>query len=770
MAPFAKVTSTSRNANNAFKILGSLGKEESLDESFKSAVVKRNKIIKAKVVVPLMSVNEIVAWFKQIQFQWQTVSAKYRVNFQIDFSSIYNNVNNIARRQRQFSDAIQREGMFPETIDTVVRVIQALENGDNVALNGLIQSAKSASQTTSAMLFGVIHYLAKNQKTMPIFLLPNGDSYVNQFSEKLSWVQVLIYDAEITVNGQSILVKDYYRDAIKHERNVNAKQFARIGAITNRNKVMRTLDEVCSNGDHIIVPVSKRYQEVIRILVNSACLNGWLTLLDRDESHHSVAKNSVNDRTFGGDFEESGIEILSDGEKAIYEMIQDKNVQVMAVSATNWPAMMDKFVQIPVTVNCDNYCGLDQRYFGKNDKYGKLVARDMGVKIKLPEIFNLTNFANMVGNVNIKYLRGSLYVNHKSFCRYKEDHPDFPFKSHEEYKHKSNTAISDSCKWFIAKNPKNAQGILIRLANDNAAAGELADFLEKSLPGVTIIRYFDNEFTTIADLLVQQRVSDGFYVIIATARGRMSDSFPSHCAYGLDLTRKSSTLGALLQGVLGRMCGYNKNPIVVLSDMNEKRIREYIESDYTKYGGKLLGTSSVKHRNATMQFVLKDFHDDSRMKKIFAKLNTQILYGGQKRNWFDPVKRQIVMGHQYTTDCFFVVLDKEEIDYLNELSVKKTSLSILMKGQENTNGVKYALNDFGYVVVTVRMQTPGKDTKQGGRAGRRSNEASDRVAYIMFRVGVKYNKPVLEAFDIPLYQRPVELSDIVNDSCFTRMK
>jgi hypothetical protein len=330
-------------------------------------------------------------------------------------------------------------------------------------------------------------------------------------------------------------------------------------------------------------------------------------------------------------------------------------------------------------------------------------------------------------------------------------------------------AISDSCKWFISKNPKNAQGILIRLANDNAAAGELADFLEKSLPGVTIIRYFDNEFTTIADLLIQQRVTDGFYVIIATARGRMSDSFPSHCAYGLDLTRKSSTLGALLQGVLGRMCGYNKNPIVVLSDMNEERIREYIESDYTKYGGKLLGTSSVKHRNATAQFSLKDFHDDWRMKRIFAKLNTQILGGGRKRNWFDPAKRQIVMGNQYTTDCFFDVLDKEDIDYLNELAVKKTSLPILMKGQENTNGVKYALNDYGYVVITVRMQTPGKDTKKGGRAGRRSDEA-DRVAYIMFRVGVKYNKPVLEAFDIPLYQRPVEISDIVNDSCFTRMK
>lgn len=774
-----KVKTFSKKAQSLSNLFDSISSKHNLLKQEEAPSFKQKQ---------LMTVDAICNWFKHLEADWIAAFTRHKEKIRISFKKIYGNKKYVSMKQVQFSDAIQEEGMFPETIDTAIRAMKALDEGNNVALLGLIQSCKSSSQTISAMLFGVVHYLKTGVMVLPIFLLPSGDTYVGQFRHKLEIVTVLFNDAEITIGkNNSVLVKDYYQEYVKSRRSALSKDFADVKDIVNdRNKVANLLDDL-NVKEHYIMPVSRKFQEVFKIIVNAVKQNNWRILLIRDESHNAVAKNSVNDDMFGGAFEE----MLEDDpnhqrspdDQAIYDMIRDKHVQVMAVSATNWVALMEPFVPVPVALN-NLYCGLDFRYYLNNrDEEGLLVAKGNGVKIKLPEIVGLREFSSRVGNSDIKHLKGGLYSNIDNFDKYLEDHPDFPFRSHEEYKDRCNKAISDACKWLIVHNPKNTdaspkRGILLRLHNQNNSAKLLANYLDKSLSGVKVIRYFDDnsrpaKFTTIPALMKRNNVGpNDFYLIIATARARMSDSFPINCSYGIDLTRKSSTLAALLQGVLGRMCGYNKNPLIILSDSNEKRIREYIESDYTKWGGKALGTVGRRRPRAAMSFERKKFsHADIQMTSIFEKITKGIVLKAKPRGEGD--KFQIIMGNK-TPACLFDILDENDFNYLSKMAECETGYKLIGKHEVDRDGGQYKLTSKRYVAGTVRMQLGKKDSKQGGRQGKQQDATClDGEYRVMYRVGVKkYGTkytPYLVGFDLALFRRPQSQGDLINNSICDRV-
>lgn len=735
---------------------------------------KASKVLKS-ISPNLMSVDDICNWYKNLEKTFNSVVSRHNPKIKISFAKVYGRKDFVELKQKSLSKAILQEGMYAETCDSISRSIAALSEGNNIALLGLIQSCKSATQTGCIILYSVAHYLQKQQILMPIFILPNGDSFIGQFTEKLSLVSTLLEDAIVSVGKKSMTVSDYFRYKVFADRNEIAKKYIDSENIINRNKVAKILNEVVAR-EHVVIPVSRKYQETIRILVNAANKENWLTVIVRDESHQAVSKNGVNDDMLGGQFQEEGYETISEDEKAIYAMIRDKNVRVLAVSANNWPAMIDPFVPIPILVN-DSYCGLDFRYWmNSSDEVGKLVARDSGVNIRLPEILSLSNFANRVNSPDLQYVRGTLYGNLVNFNNYLIKHAGmFPFRTHEEYKSRCNKAIAAACDWIFKNNPKNSKmspkrGVLIRLCNGNKPSEEFAAHLEKTLKGIKVIRYFDDSFTTIPDLLKRNGVCEkDQYVIIATARARMSDSFPIHCAYGLDFTNLSYTLSACLQGVLGRMSGYHKHPLVVLSDANEKRIREYIESDYRIWHGKRLGTAAARRSRAYMKFERKNFGKNHlQMNAIFEKISNEILLPSKKIKWHDQENCKVIMGDK-TPACFFDVLTRQEIEYLTKIALAETNRRLIAKNEIDTEGGQYAITSVGHVKGTVRMQLGKRDTKKGGNQSQ-PDKSTGREYRILYRVGRRYNKPYLEGFDVPLYRKFQTLGDIENSSIFTRIE
>jgi hypothetical protein len=56
----------------------------------------------------------------------------------------------------------------------------------------------------------------------------------------------------------------------------------------------------------------------------------------------------------------------------------------------------------------------------------------------------------------------------------------------------------------------------------------------------------------------------------------MGDQFPSDVHYFIDFTQQATDLNALLQGLVGRACGYGKNSLVILSDRNHRVLDRYV--------------------------------------------------------------------------------------------------------------------------------------------------------------------------------------------------
>lgn len=118
------------------------------------------------------------------------------------------------------------------------------------------------------------------------------------------------------------------------------------------------------------------------------------------------------------------------------------------------------------------------------------------------------------------------------------------------------------------------------------------------------------------------------YVIFVTNRARMADAFPIQVRFFMDFGIKASDLNSLLQGLLGRACGYKKKSTVVLSDASAAIVEAYIATK----GGYVHRTS--RHSKAvggfrrgapTGMLKLRAAQDDEVVRNYFKRINTEVV-------------------------------------------------------------------------------------------------------------------------------------------------
>lgn len=134
-----------------------------------------------------------------------------------------------------------------------------------------------------------------------------------------------------------------------------------------------------------------------------------------------------------------------------------------------------------------------------------------------------------------------------------------------------------------------ATGICIRLFNNNARSHRLLERLH--LPGneIEVIEYFgaDHRGHSVKRAIRQRKRPDLPFLIAVTNRARMGDAFPAEVEWFLEFSKKAANLNALLQGLLGRACGYGKHSTVVMSPENKDLVEDYKR----EHGGYIYKTS-----------------------------------------------------------------------------------------------------------------------------------------------------------------------------------
>jgi len=703
--------------------------------------------------------KECRRYFRRLQKVFDRECEKRGVEFKIDLSA-YLEMSRYPERLKTY--LFEGDGwIYDETIIASIEMSERVLRGKNVGLIGLVQTAKTAVQVVGGIVSALAYYLRDGRPTWPLYLTVVGQAYVGQFSSKLREMLGCFDKAVICHRSGSKceigeyleFLVDFREDAVNaHIRSLRKE----ISSASFRKLKRAYREELSADKTCPVLPISRKYVEFFRAIFNGVRDIEGRLLLIRDECHAASSKNSVNDKIFGDKMVvKKNKDDMSEAE--FYDLLNadDEPFQIVMTSATNWAALHLDIVTIPVG---PDYCGLDFAMLGldeNGDDIWTTIATGANSKgTRLPKIDSFESIGKLVGYPTFRWLRPSWYDDAGSFAKARDRISDLyeNFDSWDDYREEMQQGLAAVLNYCYTENPQNGNGVLVRFKSDNictdALIKDIRPYLHEDLRR-KIVKGYDCEYDTVSELLQDNHIDHekDFYIVFVTAKGRMSDTYPVSCTYGLDCCFSTDTLTALLQGVLGRMSGYHKNPMVILSEANVKMVTDFIEGRYKPHGK--LSKDAKKNSRRAYRFDRRSTNHIKFMSDLFSDL----------QNWVEtlqsrdqPVRKDgKIVGHVKTIEAgpdstgFWEALmpyfERMNSD-LPKIVSGATSKDRLLGPQECApRGIQYRLNANGWPVATVRTEGKGLSTKFGGRGG-------EKEYMVVLRITERYRQPFILGFDL----------------------
>lgn len=644
--------------------------------------------------------------------------------------------------------------IYYETIATVIRMLYILAGkfSKGLTLLGLVQSAKTHSQILSAIFASTIRWLQDGIYTHPIFLIPNmKGTYVAQFSDKFNEVLACHKHLVIHCNGKSISIGDYLENA-HYERNkaieaVSPDAHQLVFSKKEWNKFQNQKNDFDAKLV-LILPLSKKIVHILNILFVALARSAHRSILARDESHAAAAHGSIGDKIMSGT---QMMSVLQKKELSIYDSINraDGDCQFIATSATNFGTL--HFTEkVPLLVNKD-YCGIDFGYQDGQQFYQ--IASHYGVTIRHPDVVSQTDMGTIIGDPVFQWIKPGWYVDEEAFLKNMEkNNLQQYFGGWTDYKRKVAKSLAHGINYMITSGIKAGNKMLLRFFNDNTLMDNLlADMKPHLDKSIRIIKEYDGNHKSIKQLMTLNGVLPTDKVLLVPSAGcRMSDTLTKDFCYGWDFTNRTTTLAALLQGVLGRVCGYFKDPHVMLSDDNADALDQYVKNGFYPTPGQtpLQHVSSPTTRSYE-GFRSNDYTDPviagiiQRFQKTVDKIKVR------QRTTSNGIIHTISLGKEID-GCFLKdYITQQGFDHIE----KHYARHRLMKINEVDNrGHNYFLNDLGNVVMSVRAEGKDRSDKIGGRPA--DGGRIRGIVRVEFRKQRGRGGPVraiVTGFDIPVY-------------------
>jgi hypothetical protein len=220
-------------------------------------------------------------------------------------------------------------------------------------------------------------------------------------------------------------------------------------------------------------------------------------------------------------------------------------------------------------------------------------------------------------------------------------------------------------------------GICVRLFNANRKSHQLIENLRLGEHQIEIIEYFGSEHRgNSVKRAIQQRTRHGLpFLIAVTNRARMGDAFPRSVEWFLEFSNKASDLNALLQGLLGRACGYGKRSTVIMSAENVRLVRDYERSQ----GGYIYKTSrhslvvgNYRRGAPTSLIRLRADANDPLLEQYFSRLQTEVVDGAVIQNEGSLSTRRATGHRNYRTGPILRIAEELGLfDYLERPDVRE---------------------------------------------------------------------------------------------------
>jgi hypothetical protein len=472
---------------------------------------------------------------------------------------------------KRFADADDRSGVLhDEQIATAVEaMLNIIERPDDA---GLIVGAMQSGKMTTAlalMFIGPVNYLINGTKLFPIYLTTSQNGHKSQADREFSNFLDLYEDLVFALNrSRKMCSLRELRLGLHLDPCFEMNPTLRV----YWNEVLRPARAIHWAKPSVDDLVKKRVRGSVLTGIVEVCkkmyAGGFVPLFIIDEPQWGAGNRTHTD--VNGTVTERDCVLL--------QLVKALRKQIKGMGRNEFPRFVGTSATPYELGGIDNvwqvYMQLGSNYRGFNWFNGRKI--DPTVTIQPPKMSTFAEMAAPVKNAFLHSLRSDIYKNRKNFDRWAKKAGYTA--SHSTYRANAEAAIRDLLIYLVNEGEKQTGGpvgVCVRLFPDNELTQRVLTGLKLPSNLIENVVWFgdDNSGHNIRDAIRSRQHQMKSFVVVVSAKARMGDAFPAQVRYFVDLTQRSMTLNALLQGLLGRACGYNKDTHVIMSDENTKSAR-----------------------------------------------------------------------------------------------------------------------------------------------------------------------------------------------------
>lgn len=270
---------------------------------------------------------------------------------------------------------------------------------------------------------------------------------------------------------------------------------------------------------------------------------------------------------------------------------------------------------------------LTSTYSGFNYFGGKVI--DVDAEVMPPKTLSFAQFAKEIG---------AHFLSNVSLAAYDADPHIYEryarkigfAKGQTTYRSEVEATLRATILHMARNGTSNRTGICLRLFNNNVRSHKLIQRLRLPDNEINVIEYFgsDHKGQSVKRAIRQRSRPDLPFLVVVTNRARMGDAFPREVEWFLEFSKKAANLNALLQGLLGRACGYGKNSTIVMSQENADLVEDYkrAQGDYIYKTSSHSTVVGPFRRGAPTNLVRVNRNmDDELVRKFFEQLDKDVV-------------------------------------------------------------------------------------------------------------------------------------------------
>lgn len=523
-------------------------------------------------------------------------------------------------RVMRFCDRVDDSGVLHDAqlmtaLDCVGELLTAPQN------NGLVLGAMQSGKTTTSLALqfaGPMIYLLTGRCLYPIYLITSHTSQEDQ--TKIEIARFLDFYGEL-----ALVVDDEHRCTL-----IDYVRQATIDSVFSYSPTINTYREHVLKkalpdtmmgprlDDFIQRRVSGDSIKRVANLCRRANSKGFAPLLIIDEPQYGASDRlvKVDDR-----IEWRACVLLQIFDKIDEALGSDAGDRVfIGLSATPY-----ELHDINSVWKVNQY--LTSTYTGFNYFGGKVIDADVDVSPP-----NTVSFADFGTRISVPFL-GSVSLaaydaEPAGFGRFAEKHGYHG--SQDQYRREVEQALRATILRMASDTSRGPIGICIRLFNNNIRSHRLIENLRLPTDAIEVLEYFgsDHKGRSVKRVIRDRQRPDLPFLIAVTNRARMGDAFPNQVEWFLEFSKKAADLNALLQGLLGRACGYGKRSTVIMSSENAQLVEDYKH----ERGGYIYKTSRHSaiagpyRRGAPTNLIrLRRDMDDPLVARYFERLDREVV-------------------------------------------------------------------------------------------------------------------------------------------------